>query len=288
MYDRILLPTDGSDAVRDVADYAFALAETFDAELIVLNVADTSKISYTRVDTEVVDDDVRQGESAVEAIAEAAPRGVEVRTDVVQGVPEDSIVEYAAKHDADVVLMATHGREGLDQHVLGSVTERVLRQSGVPVFVVPPGTDPMARYPPDAVLVPVDDGDPTIRAIEQGVDLAAQYGSSLHLLHVVDADYAGGLSDVDEEVDVEHVAETVLDEALERVPDSFSESVTGDVRQNETVPDGIAEYARDQEIDVIAMGTHGRSGLDRYVLGSTTEQLLRTASVPVLAVPDSS
>lgn len=289
MYDRILFPTDGSDIAQDAVAYALALAGDVDAELIALNVADTSKISYTRIQSRVIDAHVRQGEAIVEEVAQqAATTDVEVTTDVVQGRPDESIVAYAHEYDVDVIVMPTRGREGLGQHVLGSVTERVLRRADVPVLTISPAASPNVQYPHDTVLVPVDDSDPANRAIDRGVNLASYYGGSLHLVHVVESGQDDdGLLEVgdDIEIDREDLTAEILRDASERVPASFSGPITSERTRGETVPAGIREYVADHEIDIVVMGTHGRTGLDQYVVGSTTEGLVRTSSVPVMVVP---
>jgi nucleotide-binding universal stress UspA family protein len=138
VYDAILYPTDGSEGGRDAFERAVDLAQTYDASLHVLFVADTTRDSVTVVGTEIVDALEQEGESVVESLAdEARGSGVDAEGEVVQGEPASAIVEYAELRDADLVVMPTHGRSGLDRYVLGSVTESVVRRADVPVLTVP-------------------------------------------------------------------------------------------------------------------------------------------------------
>jgi nucleotide-binding universal stress UspA family protein len=138
MYERVLIPTDGSDAVDPGIERAIDLAETYGAELHALNVVNVASLSVEVHTPAVIESFEEQGEAAVEAVAErAADAGIgDVRTEVVHGTPHRSILEYADENDIDLIVMGTHGRSGLDRYLLGSVTEKVVRTAGVPVLTV--------------------------------------------------------------------------------------------------------------------------------------------------------
>ncbi len=137
MYDRILLPTDGSDAGDRAVDQALGLARETGAALHVLFVVED--IPYA---PEMMDDKVEAqlraiGEEALESIRERADEaGVEVVAALREGVPHTSILNYIDDEACDLVVMGTHGRSGLDRYLLGSVTERVVRTASVPVLTV--------------------------------------------------------------------------------------------------------------------------------------------------------
>ncbi|WP_224450057.1 universal stress protein [Haloprofundus salilacus] len=136
MYDRILLPTDGSDAAESALPHALELAETFDAELHVLYVVDTRTLATIDLGADAVLSTLEaEGEAAVERLrSRAAETGVDALATVEAGSPPDIIVDYADDHDVDLVVMATHGRRGWNRYLLGSVTERVVRSSDAPVL----------------------------------------------------------------------------------------------------------------------------------------------------------
>ena len=140
--DRILVPTDGSDASFEALPYALDLAERFDAEIEAFSVVDERTTSaFYNVGTAL--EDVVGGlrttaETATDRIAsEAAERGIDASTTVVEGLPSRTICAHAAESGADVVVMASHGRTGLAHYLLGSVAERVVRNSAVPVLTAP-------------------------------------------------------------------------------------------------------------------------------------------------------
>jgi nucleotide-binding universal stress UspA family protein len=139
MYDRILVPTDGSEQ-HAVVTQAMNLAELADATVHALYVVDERALDYQPSESgreETRDARREEGEEATRHVAEAGEdRGVEVVTAIEEGKPAEAIVEYANDEDADVVVMGTQGRSGVDRYVLGSVTEQVVRTSEVPVLTV--------------------------------------------------------------------------------------------------------------------------------------------------------
>ncbi|WP_435347746.1 universal stress protein [Haloarchaeobius sp. HRN-SO-5] len=137
MYDDILFPTDGSDASMAALEYALDLATTYDARLHVLYVADTNRDSVTTIGMDVVDALEREGEGVVADVTERArSAGVETVDEVLQGDPSATILDYVTDRGVDCVVMATKGRSGISELLLGSVTDRVVRQSPVPVLTV--------------------------------------------------------------------------------------------------------------------------------------------------------
>jgi nucleotide-binding universal stress UspA family protein len=138
MYERILVPTDGSPAAEAAVEQAVSLAAQYDATLHALYVVDTSAYSTIEAGAEIIINALEEeGEAAVQEIAEAGEEaGVDVETTVTAGTAYRSILEYVDDHDVDLVVMGTHGRRGLDRYLLGSVTERVVRTADVPVLTV--------------------------------------------------------------------------------------------------------------------------------------------------------
>ncbi|MFC6988984.1 universal stress protein [Haloplanus sp. GCM10025708] len=140
MYDRILVPTDGSTEVERAVDHAIELASTNDASIHALYVVSTKTFTGLPMEAswESVDRFLREdAEEAVERVRElATTSGIDVATAVAEGKPSREIVEYAEREDCDAVVMGTHGRGGIDRLLLGSVAEAVVRSSSVPVLTV--------------------------------------------------------------------------------------------------------------------------------------------------------
>ena len=140
MYDAVLLPTDGSEGTRAATEHAIDHARQYDATLHVLYVVD-ARIGVARETTpEAVFEELEdQGRNAIEAVHSQA-RAADVETiegAVARGDPHRAILDYVTAEDIDLVVMGTHGRTGLDHYLIGSVTEKVVRLSDVPVLTVP-------------------------------------------------------------------------------------------------------------------------------------------------------
>lgn len=147
MFQKILVPTDGSETAEAAVDHAIDLAEKYEAGLHALYVVDTDSMSLS-LGAEQVDrieqgqygemDEVRErAESATGYVADRArERGLETVEQVSSGKPHSLIADYVENNGIDLVVMGSHGRSGIRRALLGSVTERTLRSTDVPVLVV--------------------------------------------------------------------------------------------------------------------------------------------------------
>jgi nucleotide-binding universal stress UspA family protein len=270
MYDTILVPTDGSDVAGVASTQAVSLAERFGASVHALSVREDG-----------ADDGA---EAAVDAVAErAADAGVDATTAVVDAAEtvHRTVLDYAADHDADCIVMGTHGRTGLDRYLLGSVAERTLRESPVPVLTV--HEDTVVDRDLDAILVPTDGSDCSETAAAHAADLAAATGAALHIVHVVDlgvlpVDGSGALLD-----ELQQAGRRALESVIDRADEVDVSSVQASVLSG-TPYRAIVDYADSEGVDLVVMGTHGRTGFDRYLLGSVTERVVRLSDQPVLTL----
>ncbi|QDX41713.1 universal stress protein [Salarchaeum sp. JOR-1] len=140
LYDRVLVPTDGSAETRRAVEHAVSLAAEHDATLhavYVVNTATFASLSAETTTEGVSDLLAAEGEDAIDAVADvAADSDVPVERVLLNGTPSREIVRYAEDNDIDLIVMGTHGRGGIDRLLLGSVAEKVVRSSHVPVLTV--------------------------------------------------------------------------------------------------------------------------------------------------------
>lgn len=140
MYRRILLPTDGGEAADRALAHAVDLAAQYDADLHVLYVVDAGAVTGDIEIGTIVEEFESAGERTLEDVADRANEaGLErdrITTKLARGTPHRVILEYATSRNVDLVVMGTHGRTGLDRYLIGSVAERVVRLSPVPVLTV--------------------------------------------------------------------------------------------------------------------------------------------------------
>ncbi|SMO53436.1 universal stress protein [Halorubrum cibi] len=300
MYDDILFPFDGSDGAVDVLDHVVELAGFADATVHVLFVADTARDSVTVIGGETVDVLERRGERVLSAATEVlAAAGVAHDTEVRQGNPAPTIVDRAETAGDDLIVMPTRGREGLSRHLLGSVAEKVIRHSAVPVLTARMRPDERLAFPYDRILIPTDGSDGAAAGVEHGLALATALDATVHGLAVVDDEgfdplsgvLVDGADDEDDEdgpvsaVDGKAAANDALDDlaaAAERhgVTEFGRHVERGD--PVETIVDAVSEL----DAHAIVMGSTGDHGDDRVLLGSVAERTVRTAPVPVITVRD--
>ena len=284
MYNKILLPVDDTTGNAEVLHHAAEIATYLDSKIQLLHVADTEQHSVTLTDEGVVDGLVRRGEEIVADAGETLRTlDVEYSTDVVQGIPAGTIVEYADEFDYDVIVMPTHGREGLSRYLLGSVTEKVVRLADVPVLTARMQEEDTFAFPYEHVLVPTDGSDVAERAAAHAFDLAESLDATVRVLTAVegkrfDSDEQTSNGALDFDRPEREFVERIVDDAEDRGLEASSHVVSG--KPDEAILTTIDIH----DCDAVIMGTTGRRGVDRILLGSVAEKTVRSAPVSVVTV----
>ncbi len=294
-FKKILFATDFSDCAAHAQVYAFAFAARFKAELHIVHAVDTTYPAYAGVygfGVEVehhiaeVKQQARQDLAAVGAAARDA--GLTVHTHLLTGRPAESVVDEAQKLGCDLIVTGTHGRSGFDHFLFGSNAERIVRFSAVPVLAVKPREREFVKQSGEftlkRVLCPCDLSPLAEQAATFAAEICRLFGAELTLLHVIDNRLEYPLVMPDAALfDPEEIRRRAV-EKLNAIAAKLK-----DVKVSVEVITGapeklIAEAARDNSADLIAMTTHGRGGLSRALLGSTAEKLVRIAKVPTLTI----
>lgn len=274
MYQNILVATDGSDIATTGADQGISIAKKFDATIHVVSV-----VERNGTERQANDEARSRHREFVETVeTKAADRGVSVSTSVQTGQPSRELLEYADEHDIDLCVLGTHGRTGIRRWIMGSVARAVVREARCPVLTVNASVTDVAHDIDDICIA--TDGRPGVEAaVENGLDLAEAYGSTVHSLSVVD--------DVHSHMDV------VLD-ALEEIGERSTNTIANraaerGLKTRQAIERGIpneaiVSYAADHDIDLVVVGTESRSGLDRLATGSVSQRVVSSSPVPVLSV----
>jgi nucleotide-binding universal stress UspA family protein len=294
MFDRILIAVDGSDEARHAARRGLGLAKVLNTTVEVLHVVPQKSLRVTQTadeQTQLRD----RGETALSEIEELASElNYPVSTQLSEGKPATRISEYAAEQDADLIVIGRQGMTGLGKRLLGGVTEQVLHQSDVPVFVVPDADQVIEAVTEYArILIPTDGSENAEVATPYGTAIAQSYESDVHILNIVDLQAAGGAFNAGglEKEFIERL-EARGQEAVERIENEIEETtssldvVTAVERTTsfDGAAAGVREYVEKNDIDLLVMGSHGRSNFRRQLLGSIASSVLRTVDVPVLVV----
>jgi len=280
MFDSILVPTDGSPGSERAFEVAVTLARTHGAAVHVLAVVG---------DHGPTDDDWDySGDSPAEAFIESQADRVDtsdltVRPVVREGAVHDEILDYADDADSDLVVMGTHGRTGVRRFLLGSITEKVVRLADVPVLSVKADAEP-GPVSFDDIVLPTDGSSGAEAAIEPAGTLASATDATVHVVSVVDTRSLGidvGSSVIVDEL--EAIATDAVESASERLSGMGVKTVETAIARG-TPYRAILDAIEDSDGDIVVIGTHGRTGIDRYLLGSVSEKLVRTSPVPVMTV----
>jgi len=277
LFERILIPLDGSPVSEAVLSQVERIVRRTDSELVLLRAAPKGVYPYADLPV-TLEREVEEAKAYVQQIASRlSEQGARARGIVRDGSPAGAILDLAQQENITLIAMATHGRTGLSRWVFGSVAEKVLRASPVPLLLLRSFVADSARTSATPlairkILVPVErfrlDILPFVR------EFAQLFGSRIVLLHVVEPG-----EDAAARAEARREAESVGQRLQEdQIPTVILEREGPDPAQE------ILRACQDEGAGMIAITTHGRSGLTRWVLGSVAEKVLRSATVPLLIV----
>jgi nucleotide-binding universal stress UspA family protein len=299
MYAKVLVPLDGSKTAEKVLPLARCFARGLQIPVELLGVVDLAEMArHVTADQAsmirtLVDDATRRFENYLKGFAKNFPAG-SVRYTVQQGNAAEAIVESAATEKDTLIAMATHGRSGLDRWLLGSVAEKVLRGASNPVLLVratekAPLWD-MATL--KRVIVPLDGSELSERILPYVEALAKHLDLEVTLIGVYSGSLTAGGSG-EGFYNTDQMKAFIASVRAETV--TYLASKTGEMKRKGLnkvsfaakeglEADEIIALARQTPDTLIAMCTHGRSGVQRWMLGSVTETVVRHTSDPVLVI----
>ena len=292
---RILFPTDFSEGSKRAFPQAAFLANWHDAELHVVNVTGRHQHDHGEAKTRFpIGVDTLNSWLRRPSRANAETNWPDLGTmsiaqeQLESAVPGEALVDYADANDMDLVVMGTHGRRGVDRMLFGSVTEEVVRTASCPVLTVRADAERAPDQAVRRVLVPIDFSDASVAALRHAKEIALTYGAEIDLLHVVDTPTYASAYDLES---ISFPTAEVLERTEEQLGDLAREEVGYEhvmVSSEVGSPSRtILDYVDAQEVDLVVIATHGRTGLDRLLLGSVTERVLRQSPTPVFVVkPD--
>jgi nucleotide-binding universal stress UspA family protein len=198
------------------------------------------------------------------------------------------ILEYAEEHDIDLIVMGTHGRRGLRHLFMGSIAEEVVRRASCPVITVREAPRLPGGAWPTRLLAPIDFSEASELALAYVRELAASGGARVDLVHVIEPvtvpdPYITGVSGFGFDVDV--ARENVQQALAERAASVLGDAVPYDIHIDVGRPAAmISELAEEREADLVVMASHGRTGLDRALIGSVASGVIRRSVPPVMIV----
>lgn len=227
---------------------------------------------------------LKSGREACERVTETYCQEFGIKLDylVIQGEPHEVLPEVARKREADLIVMGTYGRKGIRRMVMGSVTSGVILDSPCDVLVVKKECeDCTGEY--RRVLVPYDGSEPSTKAIERVPEIIDDGEDSLTILYVIP-----GYEEM-EFFRTGHIRKKIQEEATRVVLEGERAAHENGMKANTVIEEGraadkILQAATSLDSDLIVLGSHGWHGIDKSLLGSTTERVIAHAAVPVLVV----
>ena len=280
--DRVLTAVDFSAPARAAFDHALALSRLHDAELTVVHAVPSERPFNWHA---------RERIALIGSLREAAQAaGVRFSVRIQHGDPAGVILLHAKARRADLIVLGTSGRSGLDRLRFGSVAETVALEAAQPVLVVPSasGKTGGATTPFTNILVAVDLGDSSTAAVERALAMAGGT-SRITLMHVIPGVPLGAPRYMYHMMEPEYQRQVARD-AWRRIAEIIPADATGSQRVHARVVTGdpaetISRVAAEASADLILMGVRARSAIGRLVFGSTAARVIRKAERPVLAVP---
>ena len=287
MFEKIIVPLDGSNGAEIVLPYAAAIGTAFGVEVTLVTAAEAGTPDKSHLFQSYLK---RIAEDLKNAI-KGRP-GLIVSTEVLNGKPAEEILKLASQKKADLIIIAGHGASGGNPQLLGNIATKILSGSNTPVLLVRAG-DTRSLKRGDLIkriLVPLDGSQMSERSLKTVEPMAAGLGAEIVLFQAVEpVRYVPGFETMVPNIvlpsddEIRGVAAKYLN-AIEK-PLKQSGIKTSSVIIADAPAEAIIDYANSGGIDVIAMTTHGFSGIKRWVFGSTTEKVLQAGSKPILVIP---
>jgi len=300
MATRILVPLDGSSLAEQALPCATTLARGSGAELVLLRAVWIPPEILEMLNESTVELNAIVGQLETEAngylrtlVEQLREAGLSARPVVRRGPAAETILDYSGQVNVDQIVMATHGYSGIKRWTHGSVAERVLQMARVPLLLVRVGEQDIGSdwHQPARcrrILVPLD-GSPVAEQILPAVTRVAQAMDGELILFQVPIAHVSGWMTGEWYLPIQGVLETA-----EKDGQAYLSAVAAKLMEQGlpvvtatgigSVADCIVEYAEVNHVDLIAMCTHGRTGLARWALGSVADRVLRAGSTPILLV----
>jgi nucleotide-binding universal stress UspA family protein len=281
MYRKLIVPLDGSIKAEGVLPFVDDLTAKFNSEIILIGVSVVRTINVPRLLS-----------TYIESIADKIrSKGIQVQAHLLPGNPGEEIINFSNNNRDGILIMASYGGSGSGHWLLGDLIGKITLRTVIPVLLIPEkrlSLDNLSsRF--KRILVPLDTSLDGEVALPSAIELSKKASSKIFLLYVIPSIYKTyGLPDYAVNF------EKQLFETLRIEGEKYLKNVTDNLTKEnlETVfhvtagtpAERIFTYAEEHLIDLIAISTHGRTGIKRFVLGSVARQVIFSTDIPVLLI----
>jgi nucleotide-binding universal stress UspA family protein len=297
MHTRLLIPLDGSKTAESALAFIPVLLDAGHVPIELLTVVDISQMM-----THLIGDKARYLDKLIaeaertngEYLGKIANKVAEfdVKWSVERGKPADIIIEKATANAGTLIVMATHGRSGINRWLLGSVAEKVLRGSSNPLFLARAGNHELSVCPPSlrSLIVPLDGSSLAESILPTTVEMAKRLDAEIVVFRAFELPASAYYGSENFLPNYDELTKQVKAEALSYLDGQAEElRAKGVARVTPIVSEGLAadeiiRFANERPNSLLALCTHGRSGVQRWVLGSVTETVIRHTTTPALVL----
>ena len=284
--EKLLLSTDGSEFSEGAVREAVKLAKICSSKLFAVSVIETNPefevLAPQLIEKE--EEETRDRLEQIKSMAEKEGIACEIIARHTES-PFQAIIDEAKKKQIDMIIMGRRGRTGLRRLLMGSVTAKVIGHSPCNVLVVPRLAE--IRY--QKILVATDGSKYSMSAASEAIGIAKRCGAELFIVSVVPSETASPFDIVHSEMQHEMISQKEFHEGEKNVNDLLVIAGQEGVKAEGLIIEGrpyeaIVENAREKRVDLIVMGSHGRTGFERLLMGSVTERVVGNADCAVLIV----
>jgi nucleotide-binding universal stress UspA family protein len=279
MYENIIVPLDGSEQAEYVLPYIEKLAGKFNSSIHIIS-ANRENTSIHLMQRYLAD--IASGLTG---------KGLKTSFAFLPGNPGEEIINYTNKNSDALLALASYGGSGASHWMLGDLTAKLITRTATPILLVPEKQHPLHSKEPEflRIVVPLDGSPLGAAALPYVKAVAGKTGSKLFLVDVVTSAYKA-YGAVKYAADFEkQLIETLRNEAQE-----YFNTITPELEKDKIAfksdiisgspADSILRYAEENNADLIAISTHGRSGIKHFIMGSVTRQIIHSSDIPVLII----
>ena len=304
MYKKILVPLDGSELAEKVLPYAIQLTARFQAETVLLHVFAAGESQSSGMSKAYIEHTAEKVRERLQEIAQksrlsAGKVTIPIKSETVAGDVASSILKYAEESKIDLIVMSKHGQSGIGHWLMGSIAHKIFSISRIPVLIIHPvnGDKIMQSGWPRNVLVPLDGSKMSETVLSHVEDLfnQGQSGGEVTLVKVSEppdliADYPEGIMRLSWDEHVNQAKSAAKEAGLVYLGEKQKQLEAKGIKVNievilgENAIPAIIRYIREHPFDLVAMTTHGHSGMSVWPWGHVADRIIQVNIKPILLI----
>ncbi|MGB5831004.1 MAG: universal stress protein [Thiohalocapsa sp.] len=281
MFNRVLIPLDGSALAEQVLPYGRQIADVCSARIELI-----SAVEREDLPEDAVAEVEQERRDYLKRMTESLPAAFSTTSVCRRGRPADVIVDHAGDDEGTLVAMASHGYSGLQRWLLGSVAHKVVQAANTPVLLLPTGATSPTGGPVEfeRMIIPLDGSPLAERVLDDAIAICRSLNMELILVRAYNPSFPGSTVRMKEVSTIVHdSAENYLKDVQQRLQSENLKAISYKVLRG--IPaEQITNFALETPNSITAMCTHGRHGVGRWLLGSVTDAVIHSAEEPVLVI----